>query len=46
MAGALERGLHDPFELYAKQSEASLLEVARQRGTTPDEIVSNLEVQA
>lgn len=46
MAGALERKLHDPFDLYAKQSEASLHEVAQHHGTTPDEIVSNLEVRA
>lgn len=36
LAGALERDLHDPFELYAAQSRVSREQVAAQLGVDPD----------
>jgi uncharacterized glyoxalase superfamily metalloenzyme YdcJ len=38
LAGALERQLHDPFELYAAQVEVSLLNCARLTGTAPTDL--------
>ncbi len=36
LAGALERDLHGPFELYAGQVRASRERVAAQLGVAPD----------
>lgn len=38
MSGALERELHDPFELYARQSEESRRSAAAALGVQPEEL--------
>ncbi|GAA4287260.1 2-oxoadipate dioxygenase/decarboxylase [Georgenia daeguensis] len=38
MAGALERDLNDPFDLYARQSEQSRRDAAAALGVRPDEL--------
>lgn len=40
MSGAIGRDLHDPFELYARQVEASLEAAAARRGVAPETLAT------
>ncbi|WP_324649432.1 VOC family protein [Georgenia sp. H159] len=42
MSGAIGRELSDPFELYARQSEASRQEAAATLGVSPDELLAQV----
>lgn len=40
LAGALDRDLHDPFQLYAAQSRASVLRAADRTGVRPEQVAA------